>query len=704
MADHQYADTDPNAPAADGERIQRKYLGIIDQYDKAFNDWTKRSRKLWKIYTEERRPKADQSTGSDARRMSLFWSNISTLQPAVYARTPAPNVTRRFKDDDPVARSAAEIVERSLITSYDTGKFDTILRQCRDDFLIPARGTAWVRYEADTDKIMDQEGNPLNERGEPVGEDESPAEEIKGERICYDYVNWEDFGHNVARTWDEVTCVWRRAYMSKSEGVKRFGKAKWATVAVADNSLSPADSDRADDTKQAVMQKAVVYEIWCKASNRVYFIARGAQEPLEVVAPYLQLSDFFPCPKPAYGTISTSSLIPTPDYVFYQDQVEEIDALTGRIAALQQALKLIGFYAGGPEGEGSPEIEKALQPGFENRMIEVRSWAAFKDGGKDGVPIIWLPVEHVATILKECVLLRKQLIDDVYQITGISDIMRGEGDKEETATAQNLKSQWGSIRIRERQNALAVFARDLSRIAGEIMADKFQPETLMEMSNLKLPTQAEVDQKMAAMQAQALQTGQPAQMPQKPPVTIDAVVALLRDDRLRTFKIDVETDSLVEADQQKEKAAAVELLTAVGEFAAKIGPICQSMPPLTPMFGALLQHAVRRFKPPASLEEMIETAMEKAGMLLSNPQPPQPSPDEQIKLEATKVKTQAEIQKAQIGAQQAQVEGQAKIAGTILDHQTKMREAQVDEHRSQQDFMRDQQRAVTGASMGVVER
>lgn len=202
---------------------------------------------------------------------------------------------------------------------------------------------------------------------------------------------------------------------------------------------------------------------------------------------------------------------------------------------------------------------------------------------------------------------------------------------------------------------------------------------------------------------QAPQQAAPPQHPQRPPVTIDAVVALLRDDCMRSYKIDVETDSLVEADQQAEKQHATELLTSVAEFAAKVGPIMAQMPPLVPMFGALLQHAVSRFKPPASLEEAIEQAMEKAGMLLQNPPPPKPSPDEMVKLEGTKVKTQAEIQKAQIGAQQAQSEGQMKMASMAMDHQTKqaehgmkMQEMALDRQQSQEEFFRQQAAGAMG--------
>lgn len=149
-------------------------------------------------------------------------------------------------------------------------------------------------------------------------------------------------------------------------------------------------------------------------------------------------------------------------------------------------------------------------------MIAIPNWAQFVDGGKGGAPIVYLPIEQVMKTIEGCIALRKQLIDDVYQITGISDIMRGEGDKDETATAQNIKSQWGSVRIRDRQNELAKFARECYRIGAEIIADKFQPETLLKMANMSLPTEAELQQQALLQQQQALMA-QAQQAQQQPP-------------------------------------------------------------------------------------------------------------------------------------------------------------------------------------------
>lgn len=145
-----------------------------------------------------------------------------------------------------------------------------------------------------------------------------------------------------------------------------------------------------------------------------------------------------------------------------------------------------------------------------------------------------------------------------------------------------------------------------------------------------------------------------------PPVTIDAVVQLLRDDEMRGFRIDVETDSMIEPDHHAEQASRTEFVTAVGQFLVQLGPIVQVMPALTPMVAGMLQFAVRGYKVGQDLEELIEKTMEDVGQALGQPKPPPPpSPDEQVKFEGTKVKTAAEIQKANLAVQEAQLKAQS---------------------------------------------
>lgn len=502
---------DDNKPSAgkDDEAKARRWLKVIDTYDREFKSWHTRCEKIIKIYTEKRR-----GEGTEVRRMSLLWSNISVLQPAIYAKMPQPNVSRRFKDDDPVARTASEMVERAIHYTFDDADFDGVMRGVRDDYLLVGRGTAWVRYDAEFSPLMGEDGSALNKAGAPLNDGDEAGEQLEGEHVCWDYVNWRDFGHNVARTWQEVTTVWRKVYMSKADGEKRFGKKKFESVEL-DHKVGDDTETRNTESQQPA--KATVYEIWDKPSNKVIFLAKGGKALLEETEPYLEFKGFFPCPNPCYGTLETASLIPVPDYVFYQDQLEEIDDLTARIGALLDQLKVAGFYPASAT-DSSEAIQQIAMKGVENVLIPIPNWNQFKEGGGASGMIEWWPVDQVIKVLEGSFTARKQLIDDVYQITGISDIMRGEGDKHETATAQNIKSQWGSVRIRDRQAEMANFAKQAARLTAEIISEQFQPQTLMDMTNMKLPTQAELDQQALEQQIMALKAQAQPQQPQQPPM------------------------------------------------------------------------------------------------------------------------------------------------------------------------------------------
>jgi hypothetical protein len=285
-----------------------------------------------------------------------------------------------------------------------------------------------------------------------VADDAAAYEVVEWEEVFTDRVHWEDFFTNLARSWQEVRWVARRVFMTRKELVKRFPECG------ADVPLDWAPADNADATED--QKKAAVYEIWDRESKKAFWISRGyVERPLDVRPDPLKLKDFFPCPKPILGTVGPNSIIPIPDYTYYQDQLAEIDVLTARIDKLIDALRVRGFYS---SAEKTPLNN--LLSGADNILIPIDSWAALGDkGGVKGL-IEWFPLDQIASALKECFAARKQVIEDVYQITGISDIQRGDTDPNETAAAQQLKSIWGSSRVRDRQQELARFSRDLLRI------------------------------------------------------------------------------------------------------------------------------------------------------------------------------------------------------------------------------------------------
>jgi hypothetical protein len=483
--------------------------------------WADRCKKIRDKYRYE------SSRSAKVRQYQMLWSNMETMKPSVYTKPPKAVVQQRWKDRDPVARQTTEILERSVNFMIELNDYNSRLEMVRDDYLLYARGVARIKYKPVFDTVEQEAGEPDDSAIDPAMDAAEEAKEpfadqqtiLKFENVLLEFVQRDDFVHSICRTWDENDWCAFRGYLSRDQLVTRFGEeiGKAIPLDAGPDQQSQIKRDGVDLPED----KATIWEIWDKRKNRVLWIAKGYPKVLEEGPPYLKLDGFFPCPRPAYGTLTNDSLEPVPDYVFYKDQADEIDQLTARIAALSESLKLVGFYPAGPQGEGAPEIERAVTPGFENRMIAVKSWAVFTSGQGGGAPIVWLPVEQVGEILKGCVELRKQLIEDVYQIYGLSDIMRGDGNASETATAQSIKAQFGSIRIRERQNELARFCRDICRLVAEVLSCCFAPETLMQMANVKLPTEAELQAQALAAQQQALiaqaQQQAMAQQPQPQP-------------------------------------------------------------------------------------------------------------------------------------------------------------------------------------------
>ncbi|WP_183610870.1 MULTISPECIES: hypothetical protein [Rhizobium] len=687
------ATTLPAGEQWDLAKVGAHWQQEIERAERYFKSWVDRCVKIEKIYLQQ----TEQQSAK--RRFPMLWANISVLQPAVYARVPQPVVERRFKDSQPVARMGSELVERNLAFTADDADLDSIMRAVRDDFLLCARGTVWLRYEADFEPL-DMGVVPSDAPG--MRDDVSPMEQITDERVCIDYVHWSDFLHSPARRWKDVTWVARRVPMTDQEFDKRFPDGRASLAANGAGSKHGTNTiDRAQNEG-----KINVLEIWCKSENYSVWIAEGSPVALEVSEPPLKLKGFWPCPRPAFGTLSTGSLIPVPDYVYYQGQCDEIDILTRRINKLTDQLRLKIFYPSG-DGSVSPAIEKAMRPENDTVMVPIPEWAAFTDKGGSKA-IVSLPIDDVQKVVVACIEARKQLIEDVYQITGISDIVRGDTQASETATAQRIKSQWGSIRIRDRQSELARFARDTVALAGEIICDQFQPETLMLVSGIQLLTAAQKQQiqmqmqqaQMVAQQAamRAQQMGQPASPPQQPPIppemqqmmqqpTIDEVVQLLRNDSVRGFRIDIETDSTIEPDEDAEKQRRMEFVQMVGGFMQQAGAIAQQTPMLVPVMVETLLFAARGFRAGRQLENTLEQVGAQLSQAATAPKPPpEPTPEDMINLRTTQVKAQAEQTKAQLGVAEAQIE-----------HRTTVEQARGDMAMQRMQHLHDAQQAAQQA-------
>lgn len=670
------------------DKLTAKWVPIITAYERSAEKWEKAGKRIVKRYKDERNTRETSNS-----RYNILWSNVETLKPALFAQTPKAEVERRFKDKDPVGRVAADVLERCL--DYELGQysFGSTMRQGVLDYLLPGRGTAWVRYvphmrDMALSTDVGDDGVEVSEDAEVGGpaEGEKP-EEVYYEEVLSDYVHWQDFGHTEARTWEEVTAVWRKVYLTRGKLVERFGKEKGDAIPL---DFTPKGMDGQGVTD--AVKKATIYEIWDRDALEAIWISKHYHEALDQREDPLKLEKFFPCPRPLYATLGNDSLIPVPDYVEYQDQADELDQLTGRIDQITKALKVAGVYDG-----SAPALERLLNDGVENQLIPVEKWTGFAEKGGLKGSIEFLPIQEIAATLLHLYECREHVKQDLYEITGMADIIRGASNPNTTATAEKIKSHFITMRLDERQREVQRFTRNVVDISGQIIAGHFQLDTIQKISGVQLLTKEEkaqigayqAQQKAMQMQQQPPQPGMPTTqqpmappMPQMPPPppdkvalmgepTWDEVYALLKNDTARCFRIDIETDSTIAGDEDQAKQEGMEFLQAIVPFMEQV---FQAPPGLAPLMGQILGAIVRRFKFGKTVEGAIEAALDQFEQQAKQPpKPPQPDPTDLAKIQADQATDNAAIQgkqaieNAKISAKQASDAQAAQAAAAQAD-------------------------------------
>lgn len=656
---------DPADFGTDKSGVAARWIAEIRLANLDRRKFLDRGRDALRRYMDER-----TTAEKDVARFNVYWSNIQTLKPAIYATPPKAVVQRRYLDQDPTARAASTILQRAIQTNIDQTGWHESTDQAVMDYLIPGRGVCWARYEPHFDDVsapavqqreatedgMATAASDLgpgimpdrdNVEGEAGPEDDGlqitdnvEGSEVTYEEVVWDYVNWQDFMHAPARTWQEVRWVAREVLVSLEEGVERFG----AIFRQVPLTWHPEGLDQKEPEFQ-LFTRARVFEIWDKPTRKVYWVCPDfGDAPLDVRDDPLKLTDFFPCPRPLYATLSSASLMPAPDLKFYQDQANELDDLTGRMNALIKAIKAVGIYNSANDG-----VQRIFNEGMENQLVPIDDFGSFAERGGFKGAVDFLPLDQFVVALKQLMEVREQTKRDLYEITGIADIIRGQGAATATATAERLKGQFAQLRLRSRVGDVARFCRDMVRITGEIICKHFQPQTLLLLSDYQQTTGATPETAMAAIQ-------------------------LLKNDQTRGFRIEIEVDSTVVADQEQEQQSRVAFLQMAGQFLKQAVPLAQQVPQLGVLAGQMLLFGIRGFPVGREMEAVFETALEQLQQAAQQPQPQAPDPemmkaqqDAQIKAAEMQQRAQAEQQKMQQDAANAERQHQIEAAKLQLE-------------------------------------
>lgn len=662
------------------------WLQAIDSASAEEKDWRKDAEQAVCAYRGE---------DEKSKYFNIYHANIETIVPALYNSTPTPDVRRRFADDDRVAKAVADMLERALSFSIDAYDFDDMMLACVRDMAMPGRGVARVRYRPQ------------------YGPDGLVAYE---EAVC-EYVPWRSFRRGPARVWEEVPWLAFEHYLDRAT-IERQAPEIAAELPYTYSASTKDSNDRSTEGAPRFGKRARVWEIWDRAERQVHFICPdyGARR-LWMTGDPLGLQDFFPTPRPMQALATTDSLVPIASYRIYARLIEELNDVSRRILRLVGQLRVRGGYA------GITSDIKAVVEADDGELVPLTGAEMFVSTGT-GIDkaITWFPIENIVAALNQLVQQREIIKATIYEVTKIADVMRGASVASETATAQQIKAQWGSVAVQRQQAEVARFARDLFRLKAEIICNKFSMDTLQMMTGIRLPTlqekQAAQTRLQAAQAAQQAPQPQPAsQMPGQPPAVPQAAPApvaqpseqdievagqpareeveqLLRQGSARNFRVDIESDSTIRGDLTRNQQQMAGFVQGIAQYVGAVGPMVKEgiMPGHVAL--ELLSAFSRQYKLGKQAEDTLDQWADEAKAAAKQPKQQQPDPKQveaMIRVEVEKavaqIKMQTEQAKATVDRQGFAMDQQAQQAEHNRDMQKLGAEAQLENLRVQRQAM-----------------
>ena len=514
---------------------------------------------------------------------NIFWSTIETMKPFLYFKQPRPYIERSNKTASAVENAACEILSKALAWDLEKFDFDSVVKYARNDFLISGCGIIWERYRPEFKKVSSP------------GEKENEVEIKSSEKVISEYVNPEQFLADCDKVgiWEDVTWIARKIFMTKQEAIDAFGEK---------NCLELVKYGEQDYQNK----ETCIYEIWDKNSRKVYWLSKEKDSDfLKVIDDPFHLSGFFPCPKPIFATLTNDSIIPVPDYCLIKELLSELNGINSRMRLTMQALKVSGAY-----DNSFPELAGIFNKDV--TLVAAKDFQRLKDaGGLRGI-LDFIPIEQYVTALQQLATRRQDIITQIYEVTGVSDIMRGNSDAGETATAVAKKTNFGTLRNQDRQNDMQRFIKDLFCIKAEIICELFSKDTLVGF----LSPDKRQNKALA-----------------------DAAVALLKNEKMRGMLLEVETDNVFNADEE-----AVKTLNGVktlGDLINAALPVVSQQPLLLPLYRAMIEAVCVSLPQARSFENVLEKVFNDISKDLNEPEPPR-QPDPQLQLAQEKLNLERE--------------------------------------------------------------
>ena len=674
------------------------------------------------------------------RRLNVWWYCINTLLPAYYSSTPRAEVNLRKRTGGIPYELGSVILERNTQFVMDTHfDFDKVGYNAALQFLLTGQGVLWARYAAKFETVLeemavirDPSGQLIDGSGRPYTGDTDILQAGEGniliasievekkikEKAVLDVIQYNDYNCSDARTEDEIEWQSRRAFLDRDQAEQLFGRD------VADDLIYDSfpevmkkDLARKEDKYEG---KAELHEIWCEATNKVYWLQKtGENAIIESSEPPTKFERFYPCSVISQST-DPDSVVPVSDYAHVRDQILEVERLTTRIHAVTQAIRTNFLY----DAAMGPTVEQLFAGDLKGTPII--NWPSYKGRGGLQAGVEFYPVEPFVNALNVLQGARGAALQQLYETLKVSDLLRGTSEQYKSATANRLESQWSSLGLVVRQNMFSKFISDAISNLGTIIAEQFEPETILEVGDADALIEPTIyipppppAPPMPEMGPEGMPPGDTGMMPPMappPPPAPDPlqliddmkqqIIGLLRDNKKRSYRIQIATDSMIAIDQQQQQRDGAMLIQQAGQFFDQMRGLVDQYPPLLDFSISLFQNMIKTMKGGKELDGIFTKAMQQVGEIAkakeeAAKQPPPPDPttlEVQGRLQIAQVESQAKLQVMQMEMQDkatknqlAYQDQQLKMQRDQLSAQLDIQKQQTDEYYKQQELGLQQQ-------------
>lgn len=561
-----------------------QWLNKIDRSERIYepyHDLIEQTRNVYKSASSQ-----DTGESYTANAYNIFWSGIETQKPFLYFKRPYPYIERVNKLATVAEQVACKILERALEWHLNHFDFDSVIKYARNDYLISGCGLLFESFEPEFQTV--------------TLFDDHTADVMAREAVVTRYWDPMDFIADTDHVgvWEDVTWIARKMFLTGTEFQEKFGEE------ALDKCSFPI--------QDFLYEKSLcVYEIWDKKDKMIYYVSPQCPDSfIKRDADNLHLTGFFPCPKPLFATLTNNSLIPIPDYEMIRRMLDELNGITERMRLTMQAVKVSGVYDGAYH-RLSDIFEKDIT------LVSLPDFDRLKaNGGIRGV-IDFIPIEQYITALEQLARRREDIVQRIFEITGVSDIMRGNSNSVETATAVEKKTNFGTLRNQERQNDMQRFICDLYRLKAEMICAYCSEETLMSFVN---PSEGYTDE------------------------VVRQAVKLLKEDRLRDMIFHVETSGIL--NPQREASLTMQGVETITRLVKEAVPLVSQQPLLLPLFRHLIQAVVGQMPHARTFESVLDQTFAQIKEDLEKPV----EPDMNAEAERYRIKVKQEELEAQAKA------------------------------------------------------